>query len=124
MRRKSVFTPSISSASTLSSYTPETKSDIISFAIDLLGMEDAKLFTKRHNSELQRCSQFYSLASLFHETTTKDKHRLNGRDVQKLASTNEIIVFEVSVDCFLMSHCQSQSVLIDDDFMLHEKFRL
>ncbi|UJR38325.1 hypothetical protein I4U23_030995 [Adineta vaga] len=102
MKREFVFIPSVSS-SFGSSDSLETKSDIIAFAIgnpvnkkaaklsqsneDLLGIDNAKLFTRRHNNELQRCSQFYSLASLFNEKTTKDKHRINGKNIQKMCST-------------------------------------
>jgi hypothetical protein len=84
------------------SYTPETKSDIIAVAIanpanksnaklsekneDLLGFDIADLLTKRHNLELQRCSQFYSLASIFNETTTKDKHRMKLKNIRKIYS--------------------------------------
>ena len=86
-----------------SSNTPETKSDIIALAVgnpinrsdaklskknqNLLIYDDADLFVKRHNDELQRCSQFYSLASLFHETSSKDKHRLNRRNIKKMYYT-------------------------------------
>jgi hypothetical protein len=80
-----------------------TKSDIIAFAVGnpanksqaklskfnrtLLGSDTADMLARRHNKELQRCSQFYSLASVFNETTTKDKHSVNRKNLQKMCST-------------------------------------
>src|SRR5690242_6232891 len=93
-------TLSSSSSSSSASYTPETKSDIITLAVgnpanktnaklsqnneNLLGYDIADLFTKRHNHELQRCSQFYSLASIFNETSTNDKHRMKIKNIKKM----------------------------------------
>lgn len=85
------------------SYKLETKLDIITFAMGnpankintrmsknnekLLGSGVAYLFTRRHNIELQRCSQFYSLASIYDETTTKDRHQLKRKNIKKICST-------------------------------------
>jgi hypothetical protein len=87
------------SYASITSHIYETKSDIISCAIgnpinqrksklskinrNFLGSDIAKLFVKRHNNELQRCSQFYSLASIFNETSTKDKHQSKWNDIKK-----------------------------------------
>ena len=93
------FIPSTSSAA---SYTLETKSDIIAFAIGnpvnkskaklsqkndqfLGGSSISDVFIKRHNCELQRCSQFYSLASIYNETSTRDKHRMKIKDIKKMS---------------------------------------
>jgi len=83
----------------ITSWSPETKSDIILYAIsnpinhsktklskinqNLLGSNIAKLFARRHRNELKRCSQFYSLASIFNETSTKDKHRTQTNNITK-----------------------------------------
>lgn len=80
----------------------ETKSDIIAFAFGnpanrsyaklsrynehFLGTDLANLLTKRYNNELQRCAQYYSLASLFNETSTKDKHRFNKKNMKKIST--------------------------------------
>ena len=48
----------------------------------LLGYNTANIFIKRHQSELRRCSQFYSLASLFNERVTKDKHRKAAKNIR------------------------------------------
>ncbi len=93
----------ISTTSSSVSYTPKTKLEIIAFAIgnpanksktklsekneNLLGFDIANLLTKRHNYELQRCSQFYSLASIFDETSTKDKHQMKIKNIKKMYST-------------------------------------
>jgi hypothetical protein len=74
----------------IESYVLEIKSDLISYANgnpknqskgklsrinrNFFGTKLTKLFVRRHHNELQRCSQFYSLASIFNETATKDKH--------------------------------------------------
>ncbi|CAF0875855.1 unnamed protein product [Rotaria sp. Silwood1] len=100
MEQKFTYISSISSSAT---YTPETKLDIIAFAMgnpanktkaklsknneNLLGSDMANLFTKRYNYELQRCSQFYSLASIYNETSTKDKHRMKIKNMKKIYST-------------------------------------
>lgn len=83
----------------ITSYIYETKSDVISCAIgnprnqrdvklskinrNYLGTKIAKLFVKRHNKELERCSQFYSLSSIFNETLTKDKHQSRWNNIKK-----------------------------------------
>jgi len=85
--------------------TPSTKSDIIALAVgnplnrsnaklsqvnqELLGLGDAGLLTRRYNHELQRCSQFYSLASIYNEISTKDKHRSYKRNVKKMYSSGK-----------------------------------
>ncbi|CAF2667083.1 unnamed protein product [Rotaria sp. Silwood2] len=100
MEHKFTFISSISSSTT---YTPETKFEIIAFAMgnpvnktqtklsknneNLLGFDIANLLTKRHNDELQRCSQFYSLASIYNETSTKDKHQMKTKNIKKIYST-------------------------------------
>jgi hypothetical protein len=118
MEQRFTFTSSTSSSSSSSScasYTPETKSDIIAFAIgnpanklsaklsennqNLLGSDIADLFAKRHNHELQRCSQFYSLASIFNERTTKDKHRMNTKNFKKMYSTGRKYILRLFI-CF------------------------
>jgi hypothetical protein len=92
----------IPSTSSTASYTPETKSDIIAFAIGnpvnkskaklsqkndqfLGGSTISDVFIKRHNCELQCCSQFYSLASIYNETSTKDKHRMKIKNIKKMS---------------------------------------
>lgn len=42
---------------------------------DFLGEEMAEILIERHCNELRRCSQFYSLASIFDEKLTEDKHQ-------------------------------------------------
>ncbi|CAF3351335.1 unnamed protein product [Rotaria socialis] len=85
------------------SYPPIKKLDIITFAMGnpankmnarlsknnqhLLGLDASNQFVKRHNLELQRCSQFYSLASIYNETATKNKHGINRKNVKKIYST-------------------------------------
>jgi hypothetical protein len=102
-KRKISFSFSSSSSYSSASYTPETKSDIIARAIGnpanksnaqlsqnnehLLGSDIAHSLIKRHNYELQRCSQFYSLASLFNEKSSKDKHRFQIKNIRKMSST-------------------------------------
>lgn len=82
--------------------SPDTKSDIIAFAIGnpanrsyaklsrynehFLGTELTNMLTKRYNNELQRCAQFYSLSSIFNETSTKDKHRFDKKNMKKISS--------------------------------------
>jgi hypothetical protein len=74
----------------IESHVLEIKSDLISYANgnpknqskgklsrinrNFFGTKLTKLFVRRHHNELQRCSQFYSLSSVFNETATKDKH--------------------------------------------------
>jgi hypothetical protein len=104
MERKFTFiSNTLSSSSSSTPYTPKTKADIIACAVgnpankskaklsvtnqNLLGDDIADLFTKRHNSELQRCSQFYSLASIFNETSTRDRHRMKIKNIKKMYST-------------------------------------
>lgn len=103
MEHKFTFISDVPSSTTSSSCTSHalmTKSDIVAFAIgnpankshvklsarnrNYLGMDTADSFTKRHNHELQRCSQFYSLSSIYNETSTKDKHRLKTKDIKRI----------------------------------------
>jgi hypothetical protein len=110
------FASSVPSSSSLSGfYTPVTKSDIIAFAIgnpankltaklsknnhNLLGSDIAGSLVKRHNHELQRCSQFYSLASIFNETTTKDKHRTTTKNMKKMHFTGRKYILRLFI-CF------------------------
>ncbi len=105
MEQRFTFISYASSSSSFSSaaYTPETKLNIISLAMgnpanrskaklsennqNLLGFNNGDLFAKRYNHELQRCSQFYSLASIFNETSTKDKHRIKLKNIKNMYST-------------------------------------
>ena len=91
------------SSSCCQSDLSETKSDIIAFAISnpvnrsaarlsqtnehFLGTELANALTKRYNNELQRCAQYYSLASIFNETSTKNKHRFVKKNTKKIYFT-------------------------------------
>ena len=100
--KRKVSSASSSSSSSSGSY-PETKSDIIACAIGnpanksnaklsrnnelLLGFDISDSLVKRHNRELQRCSQFYSLASLFNEKSSNDKHRFQLKNMKKMYST-------------------------------------
>ncbi|CAF0996490.1 unnamed protein product [Rotaria sordida] len=109
MKQKFTFMSTISS----SRYISETKLDIIAFANGnpanktkaklsknnryLLGSDIADLFTKRHNYELQRCSQFYSLASVYNETLTKDKHRMKIKDMKKIYSTGRKYILRLFI---------------------------
>ncbi len=111
-KMSSSFSSSLSSSG---SYTPETKSDIIACAIGnpanksnaklsrnneyLLGSDIAYSLIKRHNHELQRCSQFYSLASLFNEKSTKDKHRFQIKNIRKMYSTGRKYISRLFI-CF------------------------
>ncbi|CAF0718829.1 unnamed protein product [Adineta steineri] len=117
MKHKFTFVSSISSISSATHlyYTPETKSDIIAFAIGnpenkvtaklsknnqkFLGSDIGDLLIQRHNHELQRCSQFYSLASIFNETTTKDKHPMKLRNIKKMYSTGRKYFFRLFLCC-------------------------
>ncbi|CAF0861755.1 unnamed protein product [Adineta steineri] len=81
------------------SWISETKTDIITYANgnpknqtqaklsqinqDFLGSDISKIFVRRHHNELQRCSQFYSLASIYNETLTKDKHYTKSNNITK-----------------------------------------
>ncbi len=103
MVKRKVSSASTSSSSSSSGSYLETKSDIIACAIGnpankfnaklsrnnehLLGFDIADSLIKRHNRELQRCSQFYSLASLFNEKSTKDKHRFRIKNMKKMYTT-------------------------------------
>jgi hypothetical protein len=103
------------SSSSSMSYTPETKSDIIALAIGnpankskaklsqknqtFLGYGIADLLIKRHNHELQRCSQFYSLASIYNETSTKDKHRMKMDNIKKLSFSGRKYILRFFI-CF------------------------
>lgn len=82
------------------SWSPSTKSDIIAFAVGnpinkiharlsqnnefWIGESAADTFIRRHNRELQRCSQYYSLASLYNESLTKDKHSKMRKNLRKI----------------------------------------
>ena len=101
--------------STISSCIPADKSDIIAFALgnpankikaklsktnqNLLGSDMANVFITRHNHELQRCSQFYSLASIFNETSTKDKHRMKVKNIKRMYSTGRKHIIKLFVCC-------------------------
>lgn len=109
MKQKCSLISSISS----SSYTLETTSDIIAFAIgnpankitakisvnnrNLLGSDIANRLAKRHNRELRRCSQFYSLASIFDETTTRDKHRMKIHNIKQMYFTGRKYILRLFI---------------------------
>ena len=105
----------IPSTSSYASYAVETKSDIIAFAVgnpvnkskaklsknnqNLLGYDIADLLITRHNHELQRCKQFYSLATIYEETSTKDKHRIGIKHLKKMYSAGRKYILRLFV-CF------------------------
>jgi hypothetical protein len=111
---REVISKSTTSSSSMS-WTPKTKVDIVAFAVgnpanktksrlsktnqNLFGNDSADLFTKRHYHELQRCSQFYSMASILNETSTKDKHRMNTESIKKMISTGQKYIIRLFA-CF------------------------
>jgi hypothetical protein len=113
MEQGFIFISRTSTSLSSVSYTPETMSDIITFAIgnpankstarlsknnqNLLGSDIAELLAKRHNHELQRCSQFYSLSSIFNETTTRDKHRMNMKNIKKMYTTGRKYILRLFI---------------------------
>jgi hypothetical protein len=113
MEQRLTVISNASSSSSSAVYTPKTKSNIILLAMgnpanrskaklsknnqNLLGSNNGDLFAKRYNHELQCCSQFYSLASIFNETSTKDKHRMKRKNIKKMYSTGRKYILRLFI---------------------------